>query len=184
MLHDVTKDLYNGIPVWPGDVEFERNTVSIGDFSSSSVRMSLHTGTHMDAPRHRFENGRTVDRIIPLIVPALVNVPGNCRGKAVLSHGPLTAPEARKLVDEGAVLFGTASTSIDPPDCFQAHEIILGAGIPIIENLVLDGIQPGEYILLAFPLKFRDADGSPVRVLLADSEEDLLKGCGGDILNR
>lgn len=182
MLHDVTKDLYNGIHVWPGDVEFESNTVQIGEFSSSSVRMSLHTGTHMDAPRHRFQKGTTVDRILPLIVPALVNIPGNCSGKAVLSSGPVSAHEARRFVDEGAVLFGTASISIDPPDCFKAHEIILGAGIPVIENLVLDGIQPGEYILLAFPMKFRDADGSPVRVLLADSADDILKDCGGDIL--
>jgi arylformamidase len=184
MLHDVTKALHNGIPVWPGDVEFERNTVRIGDFSSSSVRMSLHTGTHMDAPRHRFENGRAVDRIMPFIVPALVNIQGDCHGKAVLSDGPVSAPEAQKLVDAGAVLVGTASISIDPPDSYQAHEIILGAGIPVIENLVLDGIQPGEYILLAFPLKFKDADGSPVRVLLADSTEDVLKECGADILNR
>jgi len=174
MLHDVTKTMFTGIPVWPGDVEFERKTVQIGEFSSSSVHMSLHTGTHMDAPRHRFENGRAIDRLDPFIVPVLVNVKGDCRDKAVFVNGPITAEEARTLISGGAVLVGTASISIDHEGSTKAHEIILGAGIPVIENLELGNIESGEYILLAFPLKFKDADGSPVRVLLADSAEDIL----------
>ncbi len=174
MLHDVTKTMFTGIPVWPGDVEFERKTVQNGEFSSSSVRMSLHTGTHMDAPRHRFENGKTIDRFDPFIVSVLVNIGGDYRGKAVFLNGPVTAEEAEALVSGGAVLIGTASISIDHEGTTEAHEIILGAGIPVIENLELGDIDSGEYILLAFPLKFKDADGSPVRVLLADSAEDIL----------
>ena len=174
MLHDVTKVIYSGIPVWPGDVEFERKTVQNGEFSSSSVRMSLHTGTHMDAPRHRFENGRTIDSFDPFIVPVLVDISGDYRGKAVFLNGPVTADEADALVSGGAVLVGTASISIDHDGTTEAHEIILGAGIPVIENLELGDIDSGEYILLAFPLKFKDADGSPVRVMLADSPEDIL----------
>lgn len=174
MLHDLTKTIFQGIPVWPGDVEFERKTVQNGEFSSSSVRMSLHTGTHMDAPRHRFENGRTIDGFAPFIVNALVKKEGNCRGKAVLLDGPATGDEAAELVSGGAVLVGTSSISIDHEGTTAAHEIILGAGIPVIENLELQDAAPGEYILLAFPLKFRDADGSPVRVLIADSADDIL----------
>ena len=173
MLHDITKDLYSGMVVWPGDVEFERNTVKFGEFTSSSVLMSLHAGTHMDAPRHRYKDGKPVNGFAPFIVQALVNTGGDCRGKAVLLNEPITADEAETYVRSGAVLMGTASPSMDHRDSFEAHETILGAGIPIIENLVLENIIPGEYILMAFPLKFRDADGSPVRVLLADSTEDI-----------
>lgn len=176
MIHDATRTIGEGIPVWPGDVEFSMRTVPNAGFTSSSVTMSLHTGTHMDAPRHRFPHGRAIDSFAPFIVPALYQCGGSVEGKAVLFSGPVTGAEARSLVDGGAVLAGTASISIDHPDTTVAHEIILGAGIPVIENLVLDGLEPGEYLMLAFPLKFSGADGSPVRVILADSLEDLLPG--------
>jgi arylformamidase len=174
MLIDVTKPLQNGMAVWPGDTPFERVTKPNGDFSSSTVTMSLHTGTHMDAPRHRFTNGKTIDEIIPFIVPSLVKMHANPAGKAVLLDGPVTGEEARALVAGGAVLVGTSSISIDHGNLTEAHVIILGAGIPVIENLNLDSVKPGAYILLAFPLKFAGADGSPVRVLLAEKPEDIL----------
>ncbi len=174
MLHDITMAIYEGMTVWPGDVEYRRKTVQNGDFSSSSVTMSLHTGTHMDAPRHRFENGRPIDGFDPIIVPALLETGGDFRDKAVLLRGPVTLEEASELVSGGAVLVGTASISIDHPGTDAAHKVILGAGIPVIENLVLDRIAPGEYLMLAFPLKFQGADGSPVRVILADSPADVL----------
>lgn len=174
MMIDITKALYNGITVWPGDTPFERVTRNIGDFSSSKVTMSLHTGTHMDAPRHRFKNGRAIDEIFPFIVPALVKTSGNPAGKAVLLDRPVSPTEATDLVDGGMVLIGTSSISIDHGEQMEAHAIILGAGIPIIENLELDSVTPGEYIVMAFPLKFTGADGSPVRVILAENPEDII----------
>ncbi len=176
MLHDITKTIHEGMAVWPGDVEYKRETVQNGEFSSSSVTMSLHTGTHMDAPRHRFEDGRTIDGFDPFMVPALLETAGDFRGKAVLLRGPVTPEEASEIVSGGTVLVGTASISIDHPGTDAAHKAILGAGIPVIENLVLDSIVPGEYLMLAFPLKFQGADGSPVRVILADSPADVLSG--------
>ena len=173
MLIDVTKSLYNGIKVWPGDTPFERITRAVGDFSSSRVTMSLHTGTHMDAPRHRFVDGKTVDQIFPFIVPALVKKAGNPDGKAVLLDRPISAQEAEDLIRGGVVLIGTSSISIDHGELMDAHAVILGAGIPVIENLELTGVEPGEYIVMAFPLKFSGADGSPVRVVLAESPEDI-----------
>ncbi|MCK5131641.1 MAG: cyclase family protein [Candidatus Sabulitectum sp.] len=172
-LIDVTMPLYNGISVWPGDTPFERTTTQNGDFSSSKVTMSLHTGTHMDAPRHRFKDGKTIDEIFPFIVSALVKTSGDPAGKAVLLDKPLTSHEAEELVESGVVLIGTSSNSIDHGELMDAHAIILGAGIPIIENLVLAAVAPGEYIVMAFPLKFTGADGSPVRVVLAEKAEDI-----------
>lgn len=173
MLIDVTKSLYNGITVWPGDTPFERVTKETGDFTSSVVTMSLHTGTHMDAPRHRFKDGKPVDEIFPFIVPALVNTSGDPAGKAVLLDRAVTPAEAEELVKGGMVLIGTSSISIDHGEQTQAHAIILGAGIPVIENLDLAEVAAGEYIIMAFPLKITGADGSPVRVLLAETPEDL-----------
>ncbi|MCD4706587.1 MAG: cyclase family protein [Candidatus Sabulitectum sp.] len=174
MLIDVTKPLYNGINVWPGDTPFERVTTETGDFTSSKVTMSLHTGTHMDAPRHRFKNGKAVDDFFPFIVPALVKISGDPAGKAVLLDKPVTPHEAEELVKGGMVLIGTSSISIDHGDLMDAHAIVLGAGIPIIENLELGEVASGEYIVMAFPLKITGSDGSPVRVILAENPEDII----------
>ncbi len=175
MLIDVTKSMYNGIPVWPGDTPFERTEKQNAGFSSSKVVMSLHTGTHMDAPSHRFTDGITIDQIPPFIVPALVMCPGNSAGKAVLFEGPISGKEAEELVKSGAVLVGTASISIDYEGSEDAHAAILGAGIPVVENLELGEVAPGEYIIMAFPLKFAGADGSPVRVILAETASDIVQ---------
>lgn len=175
MLIDVTKSMYNGIPVWPGDTRFDRSEISNGNFTSSKVTMSLHTGTHMDAPSHRFPGAKTIDQIPPFIVPALVMCSGDLQGKAVLLDGPLSGEQARRIVDSGAVLVGTSTISIDHDGSEDAHKAILGAGIPVIENLELGEVAPGEYILMAFPLKFAGADGSPVRVLLAETASDILQ---------
>lgn len=174
MLIDVTKPLCNGMTVWPGDVPFKRTTREFGEFTSSMVTMSLHSGTHMDAPRHRFKEGKAVDEIFPFILPALVKTSGNPSGKAVFFDGPITAQAAKRIVKAGAILIGTTSISIDIGESTEAHEVILGAGIPVIENLVLDSVEPGEYICIAFPLKITGADGSPVRVVLAEYSKDLL----------
>lgn len=173
MLIDVTKPLFNGITVWPGDTPFERVTKEIGDFTSSRVTMSLHTGTHMDAPRHRFKEGKPVDEIAPFIVSALVKTSGDPAGKAVLLDRAVTPAEAEELVKGGMVLIGTSSISIDHGEQMEAHARILGAGIPIVENLDLAEVAPGEYIVMVFPLKITGADGSPVRVLLAETPEDI-----------
>lgn len=174
MLIDITKPLFNGMDVWPGDTPFQRTTKQYRGYTTSSVTMSLHSGTHMDAPRHGFRKGKPVDEIFPFVVPALVKTTVNPGGKAVLLDGPVTPEEAEVLVGSGAVLIGTSSISIDYGELLDAHGVILGAGIPVVENLEIENIEPGEYTVMVFPLKLTGADGSPVRVILAENPEDII----------
>ena len=53
--------------VWPGDVVFRQD-------SPSDVRMSLHTGAHVDAPSHLVENAPDIAsrRLDPYIGPCVV----------------------------------------------------------------------------------------------------------------
>jgi arylformamidase len=84
----------------------------------------------------------------------------------------LDAKSARMLVDAGLRLFGTDAPSPDPFDAVDlaAHKVLLGAGAGILENLLLDGVPPGEYELIALPLRLAEADGSPVRAVLRGIE--------------
>lgn len=51
---DISLPLYKGMPVYPGNPEFERHEISsaTGDSVISKMIMGTHTGTHIDAPRH------------------------------------------------------------------------------------------------------------------------------------
>jgi len=48
----------------------------------------------------------------------------------------------------------------------ETHRILLKAGIWIIEGLMLEHVQPGEYELLCLPLKIIGSDGAPARAIL------------------
>jgi len=60
-LIDVTVPLDANLPTYPGNTPFQLDAVkrrARGDSSNvSSLRMSVHAGTHVDAPRHFFEEG-------------------------------------------------------------------------------------------------------------------------------
>lgn len=78
-------------------------------------------------------------------------------------------PEAVRYMDAlGVRLIGTDAHSVDPTDSKElpAHNACAAAGILILENLNLVGVEPGAYELIALPLKLQGADGSPVRAVL------------------
>ncbi len=102
---DITKPLSSDTVPWPGDAPFRRTEVVQGGFTVSRLRMSAHSGTHMDAPLHRIPGGMPID-MIPLdkmVLPALVcaDPPGKVRGCAVLLQRSITGDEASRLVAEG-----------------------------------------------------------------------------------
>lgn len=66
-IYDITQTLREGLPVWPGDEEYRtRWTMRLTEGAScnvSSVTMSTHSGTHVDAPYHFDELGRDVSQL-------------------------------------------------------------------------------------------------------------------------
>ncbi|HEY2177635.1 MAG TPA: arylformamidase [Caulobacteraceae bacterium] len=68
----------------------------------------------------------------------------------------------------GVKLVGLDSPSLDPQDSktMDAHKAVLAAGMRVLEGLVLDDVPPGDYELIALPLKLAGLDASPVRAVL------------------
>lgn len=82
---------------------------------------------------------------------------------------PHIEPElAAYLAEQGVQLLGLDLPSVDPLDSkeLSAHHELNGNGIHILEGLVLDEIDPGDYELAALPLPLQQADGSPVRAVI------------------
>lgn len=78
-------------------------------------------------------------------------------------------PEAAALcVARGATMVGIDYYSVDTFDSpnLAVHHILLGNDVLVLEALQLKNVAPGLYNYAAFPLKIRDADGSPVRAVL------------------
>jgi arylformamidase len=72
------------------------------------------------------------------------------------------------LAGLGVRLVGIDSPSVDPADSktLDSHQQLLAHGMHVLENLVLDEVEAGDYELIALPLKLLDADASPVRAVL------------------
>ena len=206
ILHDITRPLFAGFPVWPGDAPCRlRSTARIGEDGSavnaSELCLSVHTGTHADGAFHVLPDGPRIGEapLEAFLGPArVVDAAGRARLDAawaaeVLAAGaperllvrtgawtdPATLPTsfpsldeaaARMLVDAGVRLLGTDAPS---PDAFDSvdlpvHRVLLGARVGILENLLLDGVPPGDYEIIALPLRLMEADGSPIRAVLRE----------------
>ena len=48
----------------------------------------------------------------------------------------------------------------------SAHRVLGAAGVPILENLDLSAADPGDYDLVALPVKLTEVEATPVRAVL------------------
>src|SRR5262245_39905310 len=77
-IYDITVPVSPSLPVYPGDPEVVSTPVAqlpwVHPANVSRLARSSQAGTHLDAPRHFFQDGITIDRIDPqvLIGPARV----------------------------------------------------------------------------------------------------------------
>ncbi len=65
--YDITLTITDGMVVWPGDPQVEISQIAaIADGEEANVsymKLGVHTGTHVDAPKHFIDSGETVDRL-------------------------------------------------------------------------------------------------------------------------
>jgi arylformamidase len=204
---DITLPLSDQTPVWEGDngivIKQVASISKNSDFNVSCVKFGVHSGTHIDAPFHVFNDGNTNEKISldPLIGPVKVlriddsvNVitrevllaSGFRKGiKRLLlktknteywlkkpwrfnrEYAAVDSSAAKLLVDEGISFVGIDYFSISPFNDLKApHEILLRAGIVILENAYLEDVEPGFYNLICLPLNLVGTDGAPVRAVL------------------
>ena len=75
-------------------------------------------------------------------------------------HFAAFAPETIAwLAGLGVRLVGIDSQSVDPADSktLDSHQQLLAHDMRVLENLVLDDVAPGDYELIALPLKLTHA---------------------------
>lgn len=74
------------------------------------------------------------------------------------------------LASKNIALVGIDAPSVDPATSqdLPSHQLLLKHDLRVLENLVLDDVPPGDYELIALPLKLMKADASPVRAILRE----------------
>lgn len=188
MIYDITRELFS-VDAYPGDPIPEKKewfSLEKGDVCNlTEINIGSHTGTHLDAPRHFFDNGKSISQI------SLDKCIGKCQviewngklderlwdtkiekeTKKIIFKGnvDIQPDGAQKLVEADIELIGVEASTVGAPDKQkEVHEILLGAEIVILENLDLSEIKEGHYIVSATPLKISGVDGSPIRAVLLD----------------
>lgn len=191
---DITRTLQEA-PLYPGSESAKIVPISSmadgADCNLSLVTADSHMGTHADAPSHYLPDGATIDqmplenycgkcRVISVPAGTLIKL-DDIRGKIagydrIVLHGGGEAQLCEEAADYLAACriksLVTDALSVGPLDNERAiHETLLGAGVAIIENAVLDGVEDGEYLLFAFPAKYGGCDGAPVRAVLVQGDD-------------
>jgi arylformamidase len=94
------------------------------------------------------------------------------RTTASPTWSPMFSPFAPEtiawLASLGVKLVGLDAPSVDPFDSktLDSHMQLRAHDLRVLENLVLDEVEAGDYELIALPLKLTQACASPVRAVL------------------
>ncbi|WP_437484317.1 cyclase family protein [Sorangium sp. So ce1014] len=79
----------------------------------------------------------------------------------------LSLDAARHLVERGVWTVGIDYLSIGGmDDGAETHQILLAAGVCVIEGLDLSRVEHGWYDFVGLPIRLEDLDGAPARVVL------------------
>ena len=191
MIIDISQEIFS-CKVYPGDPApaMERiQSIEQGDVCNlTAFSMCAHNGTHVDAPYHFFQDAQTIDKL------GLEPFVGDCyvvrhegdvtaedaveildKAKAVGSSSRIliagkstvTAEAARIFAQSNIKLLGNESQTVGSEDApMEVHLILLGAGIVLLEGIVLTGVSEGKYLLSAAPLNLGGCDGAPCRAFL------------------
>lgn len=197
MIYDISQEVFS-CQVYSGDPVPEKKTLCStekGDlYNLTAFSMCAHNGTHVDAPFHFLEGGKTIDAINlesflgPSYVVEHRGIISSDDAAKIFEKAKNRNPEAAKriLIKGAAVvsleaakvfaskemlLLDNESQTVGPEDApMEVHLILLGAGIVLLEGIRLAEVPEGVYFLSAAPLNLAGADGSPCRAVLVTAE--------------
>jgi len=164
---DLSMPVHERMPVFPGDPAPSFTTATHNGITCSEVSLSLHSGTHVDAPLHVFPQGAGAAGgfisgpacVVAVNEPSVTldivrSWPLRRRDRVLVKssrpHCRIELPAARELVDVHRILLlGLGFLS---PDDIQdtglpVHRFLLENGVILVENLFLDAALPGRYHL-------------------------------------
>lgn len=195
LLYDISRDVFN-TEVYSGDPEPRKDWISKieygEEYNLSTVSMCTHTGTHIDAPYHYFDDGAKIDEIplsrfygrcTVLTFSGLITgedmdtILPHCQKKILLrgdGEAYLTPSAVFVMSDYGINMVGTDGLTLaQPDDELEIHRELLLHDILILEGLDLSAVSDGDYTLSAFPLRLGSLEAAPVRAILMAQQKGI-----------
>lgn len=194
-IYDISQEVF-GCQVYPGDPAPEKRSLCCmekGDlYNLTAFSMCAHNGTHIDAPFHFLQGGKTVETICLEVFVGMAYVAvhhGIVSGDdavEIMKKAKAQNPEAAKrILIKGAAevsleaakvfassevrLLGNESQTVGPEDApMEVHKVLLSANVILLEGIRLAEVPEGAYFLNAAPLNLAGVDGSPCRAVLID----------------
>ena len=192
-IFDISQEVFS-CKVFPGDPSPVREQImhiSDGEICNlTRFEMCAHNGTHVDAPYHFIDGGKTIDQVDldRFVGPAYVaehegditasdaqrileeaSKLGDGSHKRILVKGQavMTTEGAEVFAKAGIKLFGNESQTVGPEDAPMAvHLIMLGAEVVLLEGIRLADVPAGSYLLDSAPINLGGSDGAPCRAIL------------------
>ena len=170
---DLSQQISENMPVWPGDPETKLPVVQTLEKDSWELRyiqISSHSGTHVNVPVHMVENGQTLDEYPPssfMGEAMVIDLDANHFPSGVgllFPKGKLTMQYVEDIVDAQPPFIGVGE------DCefnVETERELLKRGVLSFENLANLELLPTDKpcMFYGFPLKIKEGDGSPVRAV-------------------
>jgi arylformamidase len=115
-IYDISVPISRTSVVWPDDPKVairKLSKIANGDeVNISQISMSLHTGTHIDAPNHFIDNGKTIDQVpLAKLVGEVLVMSFEDHIKVINEHALVSHPMLKDLLTAKKVLFKTSNSS-------------------------------------------------------------------------
>lgn len=192
-IFDISQEVFS-CKVFPGDPSPEREIklrISDGAICNlTAFNMCAHNGTHVDAPYHFINEGKTIDQVdldrfigyayvfehegdvkkedAEAMIKKAKSVDERAAERILVKGKAVVTKEAAEVFASTKIkLFGNESQTVGPENApMEVHLIMLGAEIVLLEGIRLSGIEEGVYILNSAPLNLGGSDGAPCRATL------------------
>ncbi len=207
--YDLSNPVYQEMPYYPASFRPEVEQVSSlreGGFNVHKITMAYHHGTHVDAPRHLFDEGIAVDELdlnrfmgegvvldlsfkeigsgigaqdlekfsdlvrpkdIVILYTGCSNHLGESWINAKYTYLAKSGAEwfLRKKVKSVGIDFFSIDQYGDKTN--PAHNLLLGNGIPLIEEISSEAkhLAGKRIYFICLPLKMKAGDGAPARAI-------------------
>jgi len=197
-IYDISQEVFD-CKVYPGDPKPQKEIlgkISKGDICNlTAFQMCAHNGTHVDAPYHFLEEGKTIDEIELKKVVGMAYVikhdgvvtaedatkilnrakeanPSSAKRILIKGNAEVSEEAAAVFADAGIFLLGNESQTVGPENApMKVHLTLLSKEVILLEGIRLSEVPEGVYFLNAAPLNLGGADGAPCRAILIEMEE-------------
>lgn len=194
-IYDISQEIFT-CRVYPTDPSPQKEILSSMEkgalYNLTGFSMCAHNGTHIDAPYHFINDGKTVEQI-PLyktvgmayvakrsgiltsedarnIIESAENVDKESARRILIKGDAIVSKDAAEVFAKmGVYLVGNESQTVGPEDSpMEVHKILLAREVVLLEGIRLQDVSEGVYLLSAQPLSLGGSDGAPCRAVLIE----------------